>query len=66
MKNQMLTLLLFAGLSAAQLSAAPGRHIQSLDGTWRIADSVSATEMPAEFTAFVPVPGLANLAIPHF
>ena len=66
MKNQILTLLLIAVLSATQLSAVPGRHIQSLNGTWRIADSVSATEMPAEFTAFVPVPGLANQAIPHF
>jgi hypothetical protein len=66
MKNRILNLLLFTGISAAPLSALADRHTQSLDGTWRIADSVSATELPAEFPAYVPVPGLANQAIPHF
>ena len=43
---------------------AAGRDTRSLDGTWRLADSVSATAMPADFPATVPVPGLANLARP--
>jgi beta-galactosidase len=46
--------------------AYAGRTTISLDGTWRIADSRSATEMPAIFPATVPVPGLANLAKPGF
>jgi len=40
--------------------------MQSLDGFWQIADSKSPTEMPAEFTRTVPVPGLAHLAKPAF
>ncbi|MBI4658821.1 MAG: hypothetical protein HY735_08260 [Verrucomicrobia bacterium] len=42
------------------------RTTLSLDGTWRIADSISATDMPAAFPATVSVPGLANLAKPGF
>ena len=42
------------------------RTTVSLDGTWRIADSLSATEMPAAFNHTVPVPGLANLSRPGF
>jgi beta-galactosidase len=42
------------------------RVTQSLDGTWRIADGKSATEVPSAFPATVPVPGLANLAKPAF
>ena len=53
-------LLLTPGLVLA------GRTTLSLDGAWRIADSTSATEMPAAFPATVPVPGLANLATPGF
>jgi hypothetical protein len=48
------------------LDATAARRTQSLDGTWRIADSLSATDMPAEFSATVPVPGLVNLARPAF
>lgn len=62
---------LVATLVAAALLLTPsvvqaGRTTLSLDGTWRIADSHSATEMPAAFPATVPVPGLANLAKPGF
>ena len=66
MRNQLLTTLALAGWFCASVSAAPGRFTQSLDGPWRIADSKSATEMPAGFPATVPVPGLANLAKPAF
>lgn len=47
-------------------SAASPRLTQSLDGQWQIADSKSATEIPAEFAHTDPVPGLANLAKPAF
>jgi beta-galactosidase len=46
--------------------ARADRATVSLDGQWRIADSKSATDMPAVFTHTVPVPGLANLARPAF
>jgi len=44
------------------------RLVQSLDGEWQIADSVSATDTPADaaFNHTVPVPGLAHLAKPAF
>jgi len=42
------------------------RTTLSLNGTWRIADGKSANEVPANFPAAVPVPGLANLARPTF
>ena len=48
------------------MNAASGRHTEALDGNWQLADSVSATAMPSEFPATVPVPGLANLARPGF
>jgi beta-galactosidase/beta-glucuronidase len=66
MRNPHLLSLALTGLICASLSATPGRNIQSLDGTWRIADSKSATDMPAAFDRTVPVPGLANLAKPGF
>jgi hypothetical protein len=51
------------------LSAAPapgGRITVSLDGTWQIEDSMGGTELPAAYRHEVPVPGLANLAVPPF
>jgi hypothetical protein len=66
MKFKPLSVVLFIGLSCTLWSEPAGRHIQPLDGTWRIADSRSATEMPAVFDRQVPVPGLANLARPAF
>ena len=67
MKKLMLALL-FAAVILAEtfLYAATGRVTQSLDGQWQIEDSKSPTEMPADFTHTVPVPGLANLAKPAF
>ncbi len=38
----------------------------SLDGTWQIDESVAADAQPAGFAHRVPVPGLANLAVPPF
>jgi beta-galactosidase len=38
----------------------------SLDGKWRVADSLAAEPIPAEFAHSAPVPGLANLAEPAF
>lgn len=42
------------------------RTTLSLNGTWQIAESVSAEERPAAFTHTVPVPGMVNLAKPAF
>lgn len=64
--DTLLTLLVLASLSGASLGAAAGRHLQSLDGTWQIADGKSPDSIPAAFAHTVPVPGLANLARPGF
>ncbi|HEY9174582.1 MAG TPA: glycoside hydrolase family 2 TIM barrel-domain containing protein [Verrucomicrobiae bacterium] len=66
MNNRFLLPVLLAALSFRSPSMAAGRHTQSLDGRWRIADSISASEMPPAFPGTVPVPGLANLAQPAF
>ena len=60
----ILAYLLLAALPA--LGAPAGRTVVPLDGVWQVADSVSATEMPASFSHQAPVPGLANLATPSF
>ena len=57
-------LLIFL-LGAASAFAA-GRQTVSLNGEWRMADSVAAEPMPADFSHRGPVPGLANLATPAF
>ena len=43
-----------------------GRLIVSLDGSWQIADSVAADDVPETFEHSGPVPGMANLAAPAF
>jgi beta-galactosidase len=53
-------------LLASALGALAQRQTLSLDGAWQIEESVSATEMPAQFQHTGPVPGLANLARPAF
>jgi beta-galactosidase len=58
--------LLTFGLCCVSAHAVPTRSTLSLDGSWQIADSRSATELPAAFERTVPVPGLANLARPAF
>ena len=47
-------------------SARADRTILALDGSWEVGESISATEMPAEYAHTAPVPGLANLAKPAF
>lgn len=53
-------------LCATWVWGAAGRVTVSLNGEWRIADSVGALEIPAAYDRVVPVPGLANLAVPAF
>ncbi|MBI5386828.1 MAG: hypothetical protein HZA90_19320 [Verrucomicrobia bacterium] len=48
------------------ITAGAERATLSLDGIWQIEDSVSATDIPAQFTHKASVPGLANLAKPAF
>ncbi|MCX7048083.1 MAG: hypothetical protein NTX50_21685 [Candidatus Sumerlaeota bacterium] len=55
-------LVLLGGAGAVHAA----RDTVSLDGPWRIADSVSSSEIPVAFDHVVPVPGLANLAQPAF
>lgn len=43
---------------------AEGRETISLNGTWQIEESVSATEAPKAFTHTVVVPGMVNLSNP--
>src|SRR5579871_5469515 len=62
MGNLLAALLTFTLLP---VTASPRTTI-SLDGTWDIADSVSAVEMPIAFTHKTPVPGLAHSATPAF
>jgi len=57
--------LVAVGVTLA-VSTHAERTTVSLDGQWRIADSQSATELPAAFDHTVPVPGLVNLAKPAF
>ncbi len=47
-------------------SANAERLTVSLDGEWKIADSIAAEPPPEAYTHKAPVPGLANLARPHF
>ena len=65
MTGEMRLIALFAA-AASVLMAAGSRHTLSLDGEWRIADSSAAEPVPSAFPARVPVPGLANLAVPSF
>ena len=44
----------------------PGRQILSLNGTWKVADSVSPTEKPARFDHRAAVPALTHSATPQF
>jgi len=59
----ILTLCCLGGWAS---TASAGRVTVSLDGTWQIAESKAADEMPAAFTHTVSVPGMANLAQPPF
>lgn len=63
-----LAILIVFFLSAFSLAAqVTGRRTTvSLDGTWKIADSVSLDAQPAVYDHSVPVPGLAHSATPTF
>lgn len=50
----------------AAVSAWAGRTTLWLDGTWKLADSVTGETPPVRFAHRAPVPGLANLAMPPF
>jgi beta-galactosidase len=49
---------------AAQTTVS--RTTVSLDGTWKIADSVATDDLPTAYDHSVPVPGLAHSATPPF
>ncbi len=53
-------------LSHGTVLGGDGRTSISLNGTWQIEESVSATEMPKAFAHTVVVPGMANLSRPSF
>jgi hypothetical protein len=55
--------LVLSGFAAA---AAEDRTVISLNGTWQLADSVSADEIPAAYDHTITVPGLVNQATPAF
>ena len=57
---------LFVLFLLVSLPSLAERITISLDGNWKIADSVAADEAPGEFSHTVPVPGLAHLATPPF
>jgi hypothetical protein len=57
--------LLVCALIAGGLCYAQQRKIISLDGTWEIAQG-AMDKMPAKFEHRVPVPGLADMALPAF
>ena len=53
-------------LSNAIVLGGDGRTSISLNGTWQIEESVSATEIPKAFGHAVVVPGMVNLSNPSF
>lgn len=63
--NSPSSILVLVLLFTAALYGAP-RGTVSLDGVWRMADSVDGDRIPAQFSHTAPVPGLANLATPPF
>jgi beta-galactosidase len=58
--------LAWAGLAMAAAAWGGERITLSLDGEWRIEDSVATDTIPREWHHSVPVPGLAHLAQPAF
>ena len=53
-------------LLAGTVNARAERVVIPLDGTWAVAESVEADNMPMEFAHEVAVPGLVNQADPPF
>ncbi len=62
MKNILFIHILFLSV----LSAFGQREVISLNGEWRIEESVDSRQMPKKYTHTVQVPGLANMAMPVF
>jgi beta-galactosidase len=60
----LILLLLFAVPLSPMLPAQP-RSVINLSGTWEIAEG-SMQRIPQRFTRAVPVPGLADMAVPRF
>ena len=54
-------LLCVAGIVISGALCAAERDTLSLDGSWRIDESVSPTAIPTGFVRTVPVPGLADM-----
>ena len=63
MKQKLLLILVYVFLS---LPINAQREIVNLNGVWEIEESISAAKIPSEFTHSVEVPGLTNMATPHF
>lgn len=60
-------ILLFAALMFAAPPVMTAERVSiSLNGTWEVADSMSAAEMPRAFTRKADVPGLVRAAVPPF
>ena len=57
---------LFLLCAALAVPATPGRVIVSLDGEWKIDESLAPDQIPAAFGHTVRVPGLINQARPAF
>jgi len=59
----ILAFILFQGLEAT--AATPLRSVLSLDGEWQVAEGKLA-QLPLAFEHKIPVPGLADMALPPF
>jgi len=57
---------LFLTLAASLSVWAAGRTTLSLDGTWEVAESKAAEQIPAAWSHQAPVPGLVHSAQPPF
>jgi len=58
-------LLIATSLCCGALNPAGARREISLDGTWEIAEG-TRDEIPRRFDRKIPVPGLADMAVPRF
>jgi beta-galactosidase len=64
---QAVGVLLLLSLSSCFVSPLWAQRVTvSLDGVWKVEDSVSEEEMPRAFTHTVPVPALTHSATPAF
>ena len=61
----LLCIVCLAGGAVAAEEPTSPRQTISLDGTWQIAEG-TMEKVPAKFSRQVPVPGLADMAVPPF